>query len=56
VDTGDADDGTFDHARGVLGDAGVVEVSTTVGIYQLLAQQMRLFRVPSPPGPWVNSG
>jgi 4-carboxymuconolactone decarboxylase len=56
VDTGDADDRTFDHARGVLGDAGVVEVSTTVGIYQLLAQQMRLFRVPSPPGPWVNSG
>jgi 4-carboxymuconolactone decarboxylase len=52
VGTGDADDDTYEHARVALGDAGVVEVSTTVGIYQLLAQQMRLFRVPSPPGPW----
>ena len=55
VTTGDADDETFDRARAVLGDAGVFEVSTTVGIYQLLAQQMRLFRVSSPPGPWSAS-
>jgi 4-carboxymuconolactone decarboxylase len=52
VDTGDADDAIFERARAALGDAGVFEVSTIVGAYQLLAQQMRLFRVPSPPGPW----
>jgi 4-carboxymuconolactone decarboxylase len=52
VTTGDADDATWDRVQPVLGDAGVVEVSTTVGIYQLIAQQLRLFRVPAPAGPW----
>ena len=56
VEVGDADDDTYERAHDALGDAGVVEVSTTVGIYQLLAQQMRVFRVPSPPGPWGNTG
>jgi 4-carboxymuconolactone decarboxylase len=52
VTTGDAADATWDRVQPVLGDAGVVEVSTTVGVYQLIAQQLRLFRVPAPPGPW----
>ena len=52
VATGDADDALFERARAVLGEAGIVEVSTTVGVYQLLAQQMRLFRVDAPPGPF----
>jgi 4-carboxymuconolactone decarboxylase len=52
VDGGDADDATWEAVHPVLGDAGVVEVSTTVGVYRLLAQQLRLFRVPAPPGPW----
>jgi 4-carboxymuconolactone decarboxylase len=52
VATGDADDDTYARATSLLGDAGVYEVSTTVGVYQLLAQQMRLFRVPGPRGPW----
>jgi 4-carboxymuconolactone decarboxylase len=52
VTSGDADDETFTLARSALGERGIFEVSTTVGVYQLLAQQMRLFRVDSPPGPW----
>ena len=50
--TGDADDATWDAVHPALGDAGVFEVSTTVCFYQLLAQQLRLFHVPAPPGPW----
>jgi len=52
VATGDVGDTTWDRVQPVLGDAGVVEVSTTVGIYQLIAQQLRVFRVPAPAGPW----
>jgi 4-carboxymuconolactone decarboxylase len=54
VATGDADDATFERAQRALGDRGVVEVSTTVGFYQLIAQQLRLFRVPAPAGPWPS--
>jgi 4-carboxymuconolactone decarboxylase len=54
VATGDADDALYARAATALGDRGVIEVSTTVGVYQLLAQQMRLFRVPGPPGPWAR--
>ena len=52
VTTGDADDATWAAVQPVLGDDGVFEVSTTVAFYGLLAQQMRLFRVEAPPGPW----
>jgi len=52
VTTGDSDDMSYDLAQRAVGDAGVIEVSTTVGFYQLIAQQLRLFRVPAPPGPW----
>lgn len=52
VTTGDADDELYARVHAALGDAGVVEAATTVGFYQLLAQQMRLFRVPAPTGPW----
>jgi alkylhydroperoxidase family enzyme len=52
VDTGDVDDADYEHARAVLDDARLVEVSTIVGFYRLLAQQMRVFRVPGPKGPW----
>jgi 4-carboxymuconolactone decarboxylase len=55
VAAGDASDDTYDRARAVLGDAGVVEAVTTVAFYQLLAMQMRVFQVPSPPGPWSDS-
>jgi 4-carboxymuconolactone decarboxylase len=52
VTTGDADDEVYERTHAALGDAGTVEVATTVGFYQLLAQQLRLFRVPAPVGPW----
>jgi 4-carboxymuconolactone decarboxylase len=52
VTHGDANDDTYARVQPLLGDDGVFEVSTMVGVYQLLAQQMRLFRVPSPSGPW----
>jgi 4-carboxymuconolactone decarboxylase len=56
IATGDADDALWARAREALGDKGIVEVSTTVGVYQLLAQQMRLLRVPGPPTPWDGDG
>jgi 4-carboxymuconolactone decarboxylase len=47
---GDVDDdawaGVVDH----LGEAGAVELTTLVGYYSLLAIQMRVLRVPLPPG------
>jgi 4-carboxymuconolactone decarboxylase len=52
VSSGDADDVTYERAQRALSDAGVIEVSTTVGFYQLIAQQLRLFRVSAPAGPW----
>ncbi|MCB0994693.1 MAG: carboxymuconolactone decarboxylase family protein [Acidimicrobiales bacterium] len=55
VTAGDADDDVYERARAVLGDPGLVEVSTTVGVYRLLAQQMRLFRVNAPAGPWTTA-
>lgn len=52
VNSGDVDDVTWAAVHEVLGDTGVYEVSTTVGIYRLIAQQLRLFRVTAPAGPW----
>ena len=50
--TGDVDDTTYAETAAVLGDARVFEVATTVGMYQLIAMQLRMFRVPAPSGPW----
>ncbi len=38
------------RGRGVTGEAGLVELTTLVGYYGILATQLRLFRVPLPPG------
>ena len=46
--TGDLDDEQWSAAHRVLGDAGLVELSTLVGYYALLALQLRLFRVRPP--------
>ena len=54
VANGDLTDDEYDAAQRALGDEGLVELSALVGLYQLLAMQMRLFRVPGPPGPWVE--
>ena len=55
VAEGDADDATYGDVQRVLGDHGMFEVSTTVGVYRLIAQQLRLFRVPAPIGPWATA-
>lgn len=41
-------DDRYVHARGILGEEGLFELSTLVGYYRLLALQLRLFRVPAP--------
>lgn len=54
--TGDLDDPAWEAAHAVLGDGGTVELTTLVGYYELLARQMRVFRVPLPDGepePWA---
>jgi 4-carboxymuconolactone decarboxylase len=48
--TGDVDDGAWASAVEHLGEAGAVELTTLVGYYALLAMQMRVLRVPVPPG------
>ncbi len=54
--TGDLDDDAWDAAHAALGDGGLVELTTLVGYYELLARQLRVFRVPLPDGeaePWA---
>jgi 4-carboxymuconolactone decarboxylase len=48
--TGDIDDDAWASAVGALGEAGAVELTTLVGYSSLLAMQMRVLRVPLPPG------
>jgi 4-carboxymuconolactone decarboxylase len=48
--TGDLDDDAWAAAHAALGDAGLVELTTLVGYYELLARQLRVFRVPVPDG------
>jgi 4-carboxymuconolactone decarboxylase len=45
---GDLDDAEYTEAVGVLGEAGVFELTTIVGYYALLALQLRVFRVDDP--------
>lgn len=45
---GDLDDAAYADAQRVLGDAGLVELTTLVGYYALLAMQLRVFRVQLP--------
>jgi 4-carboxymuconolactone decarboxylase len=53
VTEGDLDDDHYRDAEQTLGTALLFELSTLVGVYRALALQMRLFRVPGPPGPWA---
>jgi 4-carboxymuconolactone decarboxylase len=48
LESGDLDDEAYAAARGVLGEAGLFELSTLVGYYATLALQLRLFRVRPP--------
>ena len=44
----DLDDATYAAARDLLGEATLVEITTLVGYYALLALQLRVFRVGVP--------
>ena len=48
--TADLGDEEYDTAVAVLGERALVELSTLVGYYATLALQLRIFRVPAPPG------
>jgi 4-carboxymuconolactone decarboxylase len=46
----DLDDAAYAEAARVIGEAELVELTTLVGYYGILATQMHLFHVPLPPG------
>lgn len=48
---GDLDEAEYREAVGHVGEAGLFELLTLVGYYATLALQLRVFRVPAPPGP-----
>jgi len=50
LDRTDVDDGLYERASSVAGEGGLVELTTLVGYYGILATQLRLFRVPLPEG------
>jgi 4-carboxymuconolactone decarboxylase len=54
VATGDLADDGYAATRAVIGDTGLVELASLIGLYRMLALQMRLFRVPAPSGPWAD--
>jgi 4-carboxymuconolactone decarboxylase len=46
LEEGDLSDDAYAETVKVLGEAGVVELSTVIGYYSMIALQLRLFRVP----------
>ena len=58
IDRGDLDDEAWSRATDVLTSEALVELTTLVGYYGILAMQMRLFRVPLPEGvqPALSAG
>ena len=50
VETGHVDGPTYDAARGLLGDRGIVELVTLCGYYTLVSFTLNAFDVPLPPG------
>ena len=45
LEDGDLSDAAYAEAVKILGEAGVIELSTVIGYYSLVALQLRLFRV-----------
>jgi 4-carboxymuconolactone decarboxylase len=50
VDDGHVDRATYDAARELLGDRGIVELITLCGYYTLVSFTLNAFDVPLPPG------
>lgn len=48
LDRGDLDDDEFAAAKALLGDAGIVELTTLVGYYATLALQLRVLGIDTP--------
>lgn len=48
VEKGDLSDEEYDKAVSALGPEKVVDLTTLIGYYRLIALQLRLFRVPTP--------
>ena len=46
----DLDDAAYARAAALIGEPELVELTTLIGYYGILATQLRLFRVPLPPG------
>ena len=46
LEDSDLDDAAYADAVAVLGEAGMIELSTVIGYYSMVALQLRLFRVP----------
>ena len=46
LENGDLDDAAYANAVRILGEPGLIELSTVIGYYSLVALQLRLFRVP----------
>ena len=56
--TGRVGDAAYAPAQALLGDKGAVELTALVGYYSLLAMQLNVFRVQSPPTvpiPWATT-
>jgi 4-carboxymuconolactone decarboxylase len=47
---GRLDDATYGAAHGLLGDAGMVELTALCGYYSLISFLLNTFEVPLPPG------
>jgi 4-carboxymuconolactone decarboxylase len=45
LETGDLDDAEYKEAVTILGESGLIELTMLIGYYQLLARQLRVFRV-----------
>ncbi len=57
AETGRLDQGSYDRARQLLGDAGMVELVSLCGYYTLISFLLNAFAVPLPPGAtpaWEN--
>ena len=49
TETGQLDQAGYDAARGLLGDAGMVELVALCGYYTLICYLLNAFAVPLPP-------
>jgi 4-carboxymuconolactone decarboxylase len=45
LQNGDLDDAQYEEAVTILGESGLIELTMLIGYYQLLARQLRVFRV-----------